>query len=96
MTEECTVSLSFIMNQTNYDHETAKTKLLLHNGNHIDVVKEYMGIPLHNNPKKIYSVNQEIYKQIRKELDNGMRLYNETHPINKEDVINKFQQYKNK
>lgn len=93
MSEEYDNSLSFVMNQTNYDYETAKTKLLLHNGNHIHVVKEYMGIPIHTPPKKIHSINQAIYKQLRQELDSSMRVYNDAHPINSEDVIDKFRQY---
>uniref|UniRef100_A0A6C0E1J6 Uncharacterized protein n=1 Tax=viral metagenome TaxID=1070528 RepID=A0A6C0E1J6_9ZZZZ len=94
MSEEYANSLSFVMTQTNYDYETAKTKLLLHNGNHINVVKEYMGIPIHKKNQKICSINQEIYKQLRQELDNSMRVYNDAHPINAEDVIDKFGQYK--
>jgi len=92
---EASEAILFIMNQTTYDYETSVSKLLHHSGNHIHVVKEYMGIPIQ---KKhcITSINQEIYKQIRKELDTSMRIYNNKNPINTEDVISKFQQYQDR
>ena len=96
MSKEDNPPILFIMNQTNYDYETAYAKLLEHNGNYINAVKEYMGIPLQPKSQSIHSINQEIYKQIRKELDSGMRIYNNKNPIDTEDVINKFQQYQDK
>lgn len=96
MSKEIKDPISFIMNQTNYDYEAASAKLVEHNGNSINVVKEYIGIPLQPKTQPIQSINQEIYKQIRKELDSGMRIYNNKNPIDTEDVVNKFQQYQEK
>ena len=88
--------IRFIISQTNYNIQTAQEKLVKHNGNHIDVIKEYMGIPIKIPIKQIKSINQEIYKQIRTKLDTTMREYNNKNPINTEDVISKFQQYNDK
>jgi beta-galactosidase beta subunit len=84
--------IQFIMNQTNYTFEESKKKLEFHN-NYIDVIKEYMNIPFYNPvPKKIKSINQEIYKQIRTELNNGIKKYNEDNPINIEHAARNFQE----
>jgi len=98
MTEEEKESeqIMFVVRQTNYNYETAKAKLLQHNGNHIQVIKEYMGILPQTQKSQVASINQEIYKQIRKELDYSMRTYNDRNPIDTNDVISKFQQYENK
>ena len=68
-------SIRYIMTQTNYTLDDATNKLSEHNGDHINVIKEYMGIPIKKTSTKITSINQEIYKQIRKNLDVSMREY---------------------
>jgi gas vesicle protein len=85
-----------IMVQTNYTKEQSLQKLLEHNGNYIDVIKEYMGIPIQQKPKQIKSINQEIYSQIRRELDNSMREYNNKNPINIEHAISNLQESESK
>ena len=56
--------IKMIMNQTNYNEEEAKEKLVLFNDNPIHVIKNYMNIDIDKKPK-MSSLNQEIYKQIR-------------------------------
>jgi hypothetical protein len=95
--EEANIKL--VMSQTTYSHNDALTKLNLYNNNPILVIKEYMGLLNENanaNDKKmnskIKSVNQEIYKQIRGELDVSMRHYNNKNPIDINHVIQNFQE----
>ena len=61
--------IDFIMRQTNYTREISYQKLLEHEHNKINVIKEYMGIPFSQKeiPKK--SLQQEMYSQIRKKMD---------------------------
>jgi hypothetical protein len=82
-----------IMNQTNYTKQESYEKLVQHNFDKIKVIKEYLGIPL-DPPKKVSSksINQEIYKQIRKELDVSMNNYNRKNPLNIEQVIHNFKE----
>jgi hypothetical protein len=89
-------SVRCIMNQTNYTMEEALNKLSDHNGNHINVIKEYMGIPIQQTTKKIKSIHQEIYTQIRKELDTSMREYNKKNPLNIDQAISNLQESENK
>ena len=49
-----------------------------------------MNIPEKNKEQKVKSVNQEIFKQIRINLDNSMKAYREKNPINMEQVIDNF------
>ena len=81
-----------IMSQTNYDEETAKAKLEEFNGDFMQVLKDYMGIPVKKDTNKFTSVNQEIYKQIRHSLDQTMKDYREKNPINIEQVITNLQE----
>jgi hypothetical protein len=68
--------IQIIMRQTDYNFETAKTKLIEYNYDYLMVIKSYIGVTEKKN-KPIISVNQEIYKQIRYKLDESMREYNE-------------------
>ena len=80
-----------IMNQTNYTKEEATNKLILFNNDYIKVIKDYMNIPIPiPEEKKVKSVNQEIFRQIRIKLDNSMKDYREKNPINPEHVIYNF------
>jgi len=60
--------IQIIISQTNYTEEEAIKKLQEH-GDHIHVIKEYLGIDLQPKPQPIKSINQEIYKCIRKQID---------------------------
>ena len=46
------------------------------NCDEIKVIRAYLGIP-EKKIQPVESVNQEIYKQLRKRLDENMRDYNE-------------------
>jgi len=63
--------IKMIMNQTNYNEEETKEKLLLFNDNPVNVIKSYMNIDIDKKPKK-NSLNQEIYKQIRYKLNESL------------------------
>jgi TPP-dependent pyruvate/acetoin dehydrogenase alpha subunit len=78
--------IMFIMNQTIYSYNDAETKLKQHDYDHISVIKEYLGSTTTKNTKQILSINQEIYKQIRKHID--ITEYNNSHPLNLEHVKN--------
>jgi len=81
-----------IMSQTNYSEEVSRTKLQEFNGDFMQVLKDYMGIPIKKDTNKITSVNQEIYKQIRHNLDQPMKTYREKNPINIDQVITNLQE----
>jgi len=76
-----------IMSQTNYSEEVARNKLIEYNYDFMRVLKNYMGIPEKKENNKIKSINQEIYKQIRGNLDQTMKDYREKNPINIDQVI---------
>jgi hypothetical protein len=84
--------LKYIMTQTNYSEEVAKAKLHEFNNDYMMILKEYMGIPIKKDTNKIKSVNQEIYKQIRYNLDQTMKDYREKNPVNIEQVITNLQE----
>jgi hypothetical protein len=81
-----------VMTQTNYTREEAREKLKLFNCDYMRVLKDYMGIPEKKEEKKVKSVNQEIYKQIRHTLDNSMKEYREKNPIDLNQIITNFQE----
>ena len=97
--DKAEANIKLVMSQTTYSYNDALTKLNHHSNNPILVIKEYMGL-LNENEKdkdkkmnsKIKSVNQEIYKQIRGELDVSMRHYNNKNPIDINHVIQNFQE----
>jgi hypothetical protein len=73
-----------ILSQTNYSREEILKKLEKHDDDVISVIREYMGIDKkpENNKIKSSQLNQEIYRQIRRTLDDGMKQYREKNPIN--------------
>lgn len=83
-----------ILSQTNYSREEILKKIEEHNGDVISIIKEYMGIKPRVENTKINSkqINQEIYRQIRRTMDDGMRTYREKNPINMEEVTNNLRQ----
>lgn len=80
-----------IMSQTNYTEEQAIEKLKLFNCDYMQVLKDFMGIPEKQKPK-VKSINQEIYRQIRTNLDITMKEYREKHPVNMEQIIDNFKE----
>lgn len=81
-----------VMAQTNYTVEEAREKLRLFNCDYMRVIKDYMGIPEKKEERKVKSVNQEIFRQIRTTLDSSMKTYREKNPINMEQVIENFKE----
>lgn len=75
-----------IMAQTTYNEEEAKEKLRHFQGDFMKVLKDYMGIKVEDKEKKVKSVNQEIYRQIRHTLDNSMKEYRDKHPLDMEQI----------
>jgi len=73
--EDTSNKIDIILRQTDYNVETAKTKLLNANMDHIKVIKDYFGIP-EKKETNVSSVQQQIYKEIRHRLDDSMREYN--------------------
>jgi len=67
--------IQIIMRQTDYTLLEAKEKMQLFDNDHIKVIKSFMGI-VEKKALPIKSVNQEIYKQLRRKLDDSMREYN--------------------
>jgi hypothetical protein len=69
--------INIIRGQTDYDYEKAKEELKKHDYDELNVIRSYFGITI--SEKKtvpVKSVNQEIYKQIRANLDGAMKDYN--------------------
>jgi Tfp pilus assembly PilM family ATPase len=81
-----------VMSQTNYTAEEAKEKLRLFNCDYMRVIRDYMGIPEKKEERKVKSVNQEIFRQIRTKLDSSMKDYREKNPINMDQVIENFKE----
>lgn len=94
--ELVTDKIHLIMTQTTYTKEDAINKLAEHDNNYLNVIKEYIGIPLSRKTNKIKSINQEIYKQIRTELNTGIKKYNADNPINLEHAIKNFEESEKK
>ena len=69
--------INIILRQTDYSENIAREKLIEYNNDHIQVIKSFLGINEKKNCKKMTSINQEIYKQIRKKLDNSMKDFND-------------------
>lgn len=81
--------VEIIMKQTNYTYNQACEKLSQHQFDKLQVIREYLDIiPKTEKNTHIKSINQEIYKQIRTELDTVMSNYNKKNPINIEHAIN--------
>ena len=83
-----------IMAQTTYNEEEAKEKLRYFQGDFMKVLKDYMGIKVESNTssKKVKSINQEIYRQIRYTLDTSMKEYRDKHPLDMEQISNNLKE----
>jgi septum formation topological specificity factor MinE len=88
--EDIDKNIQIILTQTNYDETIAREKLKEFNYDYMKVIRNYMGISEKKQTNKVNSINQEIYRQIRHNLDSGMKNYREQNPINIEQVINNF------
>lgn len=65
--------IDIIVRQTNYTFEEAKEKFLQQNMDYTKVIINFMNPKKKIEEKKIKSVNQEIFKNIRNYLDNGVQ-----------------------
>ena len=81
----CKNDINIIMTQTNYTEEQARAKMQVFNGDYMQVIRDYMGISVKKEEKKVKSVNQEIFRQIRTKMD--MKEYRDKHPIDMNQVI---------
>jgi len=73
-TSEIEDKIQIILRQTNYTEEIAIQKLKENNFDEIATIKSYLGIS-RQKKNEIKSVNQEIYKQLRRRLDSNIRDY---------------------
>jgi len=62
--------------QTDYTIDQIMDKLIEYDYNHIDIIKDYMGVVVVK-PYKIESIQQEIYKQMRFKLDAATKGFND-------------------
>ena len=81
--------IKIIMSQTNYTENETKEKLKLFDNNYMTVIRDYMCIP-DKKATKVSSVNQEIFRQIRTNLDISMKEYRDKNPVNMEQLIDNF------
>jgi hypothetical protein len=69
--EDINNKVQIILRQTDFSEEIAREKLKEHNFDHILVIKTFLGITEKKAPS-IKSVNQEIYKQLRYQLNKSI------------------------
>jgi len=81
------LEINYVLNQTNYNYETALIMLEKHNFDKISVIKDYLGIKPKS--KEIKSINQEIYNQIRKQID--ITNYINKNPLNLNHIISNIE-----
>jgi hypothetical protein len=67
--------INIILRQTDYEESVAREKLIENGGDHVKVIKNYLGIQ-EKIEKKPTSVNQEIYRQLRIKMNDSMLNYN--------------------
>ena len=66
--------IKLVMRQTDYDEITALNKLLEHNNNVEDIIREYMGVSMKpTETQQPTTTNQMIYSQFRNFLDDASR-----------------------
>jgi hypothetical protein len=80
------------MSQTNYTEEEAREKLKQFNSDYMKVLRDYMGIDEKKETQPVKTVNQEIYRQIRRKLDTSMKEYREKNPLNMDQIISSLQE----
>jgi hypothetical protein len=68
--------INLVSRQTDYSTDVIISKLVEHDYNTINIVKEYMGIDVEKK-YKVKSVNQEIYRQMRLTLDAATKDFND-------------------
>jgi len=76
-----------VKRQTTLEEDEIKSQLKENNYDYMKVIKNHFSVP-EKKEEKIVSVNQEIYKQIRRKMDNIMKDYNERSVKNAENTEN--------
>ncbi len=84
--------INIIIRQTNYNENEAKQKLIEHDNNYLEVIKNYMNPSKiknnNNNTKKKKTTNQLMYGEFRNLMDDASRNYRIQKE--KEDKINQI------
>lgn len=80
-----------IMAQTTYSEDEAYEKLQLFNNDPVLVIKDYLGVPQQTHVPRS-SINQEIFKQIRQQMDTSMNKYRLAHPIDMNQLRSNIQE----
>ena len=75
--EKIDEKIQIILRQTDYTEEQAREKLEKLNFDELSVIRDYFGITEKKESKKVISINQAIYKELRCHLDETMRNYSE-------------------
>ena len=77
--------ITLIMRQTSYTEEMAKQKLEEWDNDYVSVIKESFGLKKKNidETKEIDSINQDIYKNIRKFMDSTSSTFHNMEKIKK-------------
>ena len=70
------VLIQKVKRQTTLEEDEIKSQLQENNYDYMKVIKNHFSVS-EKKEEKIVSVNQEIYKQIRRKMDNIMKDYNE-------------------
>lgn len=76
-----------VKRQTTLEEDEIKSQLQENNYDYMKVIKNHFSVS-EKKEEKIVSVNQEIYKQIRRKMDNIMKDYNEKKNKNTENDEN--------
>lgn len=66
--------IEVIKRQTDYDDDTVKKKLVEHNNNVVDIIREFMNPenkPLKSNKVVPKTTNQKVFSEIRKLMDDA-------------------------
>ena len=77
LSSDVTNLVNIVMRQTDYDHQTALTKLQNNKYDPLIVIREYMN-PQKKNYKRdpvVLTTNQQVYKEIRTMLDTAEKTY---------------------
>ena len=78
--------VDILMRQTNYTREECIEKLKTKGIN--DIIKEYLGISLQLQSTRKKSLQQEIYYQLRNQLDSSVKEFNKKQNAKLEKEIN--------
>ena len=85
--------IHIVCSQTNYNKAEAFNKLCENNFDYVKVIRDYIKTnEKEQNINKVKSINQEIYKQIRHNLDHSSLQYQKRNPIQLNQVVSNFRE----